>query len=148
MVTPSILVLWLILQASDPGCVRHYFDQSSLLEGRPLLLFPHLAGPYWFGWIPVANHAWRQILQNGTARSDDRATPNGYAGADKNVVRQPDLIFDVYRLLLDREINPGVIVQPGAEVHAVCDSDIGTDDDFAQIVKDTVVPDPDIIPDA
>src|SRR3982074_153247 len=49
-------------------------------------------------------------------------------------------------LLRDGKIDPGVVVEPGAEIYIVCDSNVRTDNDFAQVVKDTVISDPDVVP--
>lgn len=109
-------------------------------------MLPHLTGPYGLGRMPVADHAWGQISENGATRSNDGAAPDSDSGADENVVWQPYFIFNMDRFLLDGKINSGVVVESGAQVYVMCDCDIGTDEDFPQIVKDTVVANPDIVP--
>src|SRR5712691_10042944 len=42
--------------------------------------------------IPVANHTRGQVSQDGTACSDDCATPDRHTGADEDIVGKPNLI--------------------------------------------------------
>ena len=103
-------------------------DQATLLF---VIQFSNLARSYGPGRIPVANHPWGQIAQDSTACSDDCATPDGHTGADEDIVWKPNFIFNMDRLLFDGKIYPGIVVEPGAEVHVVRDRDIRTNDDFA-----------------